>query len=138
MCTPLSGCVCETGAGKSTLLDVLAMRSCGGTVKGSILVSGKRVSEAQFRSISTYVPQEDVFVPTLSVWETLAFTANLRLPAAFSKADKEALMAESLRNMGLVKVKNSQVRPPLPAAAHPSWVLHAKLVAARPCTASHA
>ena len=55
-------------------------------------------------------------MPTLSVWETLAFTANLRLPAAFSKADKEALMAESLRNMGLVKVKNSQVRPPLPAA----------------------
>lgn len=103
------------GAGKSTLLDVLAMRSCGGTVKGSILVSGRRVTEAQFRSISTYVPQEDVFVPTLSVWETLAFTAALRLPGAFSRADREALMAESLKNMGLVKVRDSQVRALLQA-----------------------
>ena len=86
------------------------MRECGGTLTGSITVSGKRITQAQFRSVSTYVPQEDVFVPTLSVWETLQVTANLRLPGSFSTADKEALMAESLGNMGLAKVKNSQVR----------------------------
>lgn len=54
--------------------------------------------------------QEDVFVPTLSVWETLAITTNLRMPQSFSASDKEALMLDSLRSMGLLKVKNSQVR----------------------------
>lgn len=57
---------------------------------------------------SLYV-QEDNFVPTLSVWETLAFTTDLRLPESFSKADKEVLMNEALTNMGLQKVKHSQV-----------------------------
>ncbi len=60
----------------------------------------------------TYPVQEDVFVPTLSVWETLAITTNLRLPQSFSASDKEALMLESLRSMGLLKVKNSQARTP--------------------------
>lgn len=55
--------------------------------------------------------QEDNFVPTLSVWETLAFTTDLRLPEAFSKANKEALMNEALHNMGLQKVKHSQASP---------------------------
>ncbi len=48
-------------------------------------------------------------MPTLSVWETLAFTTDLRLPESFSKADKEVLMNEALTNMGLQKVKHSQV-----------------------------
>ncbi len=50
-------------------------------------------------------------MPTLSVWETLAFTTDLRLPESFSKADKEVLMNEALTNMGLQKVKHSQVWP---------------------------
>ncbi|BDA40680.1 ABC transporter G family member 22 [Coccomyxa sp. Obi] len=103
-----------SGAGKSTLLDVLAMRLTGGTVAGHITVNGRTITKARFRSISTYVPQEDVFVPTLSVWETLAITTNLRLPQTFSGSDKEALMLESLRSMGLLKVKNSQVGGLLP------------------------
>ena len=49
-------------------------------------------------------------MPTLSVWETLQFTTDLRLPESFTKADKEALMTEALHNMGLQKVKHSQVR----------------------------
>ena len=51
-------------------------------------------------------------MPTLSVWETLQFTTDLRLPESFTKADKEALMTEALHNMGLQKVKHSQVRHP--------------------------
>ena len=52
-------------------------------------------------------------MPTLSVWETLAFTTDLRLPESFSKADKEVLMNEALTNMGLQKVKHSQVCAPV-------------------------
>ena len=58
------------------------------------------------------VMQEDNFVPTLSVWETLKFTTDLRLPSSFSKEDKEVLMNEALDNMGLQKVKHSQASAP--------------------------
>ena len=53
--------------------------------------------------------QEDNFVPTLSVSETLMFFANLRLPAKLTKLQKEELVKETLNNMGLKKVKDSQV-----------------------------
>lgn len=51
-------------------------------------------------------------MPTLSVWETLKFTTDLRLPSSFSKEDKEVLMNEALANMGLQKVKHSQASAP--------------------------
>ena len=33
-----------------------------------------------FKRISAYVAQEDVFVPTMTAWETLVFHATLTLP----------------------------------------------------------
>jgi ATP-binding cassette subfamily G (WHITE) protein 2 len=53
--------------------------------------------------------QDDTFVPTLSVWETLAVATLLRVPGHISKAERHALMHESLQSMGLVKVMHSQV-----------------------------
>ena len=50
-------------------------------------------------------------MPTLSVSETLMFFANLRLPAKLTKLQKEELVKETLNNMGLKKVKDSQVQP---------------------------
>lgn len=70
------------------------------------------MSAAEAPAHEPAVVQEDNFVPTLSVWETLAFTTDLRLPESFSKADKEVLMNEALTNMGLQKVKHSQVWGP--------------------------
>lgn len=63
-------------------------------------------------------------MPTLSVWETLAITTNLRLPQSFSASDKEALMLESLRSMGLLKVKNSQARTPSSSPPSPLEFQH--------------
>ena len=54
--------------------------------------------------------QEDVFIPTLSVWETLAISTRLRLPGRLPAADRDALMDDSLRSMGLHRKKYSQVR----------------------------
>eukprot|EP00884_Botryococcus_braunii_P010508 jgi/Botrbrau1/19459/Bobra.0338s0079.1 len=66
-----------SGAGKSTLLDLLAMRIQ--RTAGEVLVDGVP-QDRTFSQMSTYVPQEDAFVPTLSVWETLLFYCCLRLP----------------------------------------------------------
>ena len=70
-------------------------------------------------------------MPTLSVWETLAFTTDLRLPESFSKADKEVLMNEALTNMGLQKVKHSQVQTP--ALSHHEHTHHMMLHLSSAC-----
>lgn len=55
--------------------------------------------------------QEDAFVPTLSVWETLLFHCCLRLPQQVDRQQRQAIMRSSLASMGLTKVTHSQVPP---------------------------
>ena len=68
-----------SGAGKSTLLDVLAGRKSTGRLGGGVRMNG-RPCGTLFKRISAYVAQEDVFVPTMTSWETLVFHATLTLP----------------------------------------------------------
>eukprot|EP00884_Botryococcus_braunii_P015944 jgi/Botrbrau1/3032/Bobra.0070s0028.1 len=64
------------------------------------------------------VLQEDSFVPTLSVWETLALTSRLRLPSHVSTAERYQLMDNILQSMGLAKVRHSQVGGLLPGGLY--------------------
>ena len=72
-----------SGAGKSTLLDVLAGRKTAGKLGGGVKMNG-RPCGTLFKRISAYVAQEDVFVPTMTAWETLVFHATLTLPKVSS------------------------------------------------------
>ncbi|KAK9817019.1 hypothetical protein WJX72_008428 [[Myrmecia] bisecta] len=58
--------------------------------------------------------QEDTFVPTLSVKETLKLYTDLRVPDQISKLERQALMRESIESMGLTKAINSQIGGVLP------------------------
>eukprot|EP00884_Botryococcus_braunii_P016069 jgi/Botrbrau1/3145/Bobra.0070s0112.1 len=99
-----------SGAGKSTLIDVLAGRLK--RTSGSILVNS-RDRTSLLKSLSAYVPQESHFVPTFTVWETLALHAYLRLPCS-SKAEHSLLISETLQSMGLLSIKESRVGGILP------------------------
>ncbi|KAK9823456.1 hypothetical protein WJX72_002882 [[Myrmecia] bisecta] len=105
----MTAIVGPSGAGKSTLLDILSARLLPSS--GTVLVDGMAPTK-HFRSIATFIPQEDNFVPTLSVWETLNLHISLRMQLPEGKA--HALMESSLSSMGLLKVKNSQVGGILP------------------------
>lgn len=100
-----------SGAGKSTLLDLLAMRIQ--RTAGEVMVDGVP-QDRTFSQMSTYVPQEDAFVPTLSVWETLLFYCCLRLPTQMGQEERNEVMEASLASMGLSKVTHSQVGGSLP------------------------
>ena len=72
----------------------------------------------KFKRSSTYVAQEDVFVPTLSAWETLHFQAILRLPKGTSRSDIKQRMDDVMDVMGLSRVKTTQVTFSCPSQIH--------------------
>jgi len=73
-----------TGAGKTTLLDVLAGRKTGGYIEGTINIAGHQKKQETFSRISGYCEQTDIHSPYLTVYESLQFSAYLRLPSDFN------------------------------------------------------
>ncbi|KAJ0985631.1 hypothetical protein J5N97_003987 [Dioscorea zingiberensis] len=70
-----------SGAGKTTLMDVLAGRKTGGYIEGNITVSGYPKKQETFARISGYCEQNDIHSPYVTVYESLVYSAWLRLPA---------------------------------------------------------
>ena len=64
---------------------------------------------ARLRQISAYVAQEELYVPTLSCWETLRFHAVLRNRERDSRNALEQRMQDVLSVMGLGRVHGTQV-----------------------------
>ncbi|PIA53500.1 hypothetical protein AQUCO_00900236v1 [Aquilegia coerulea] len=94
------GIMGPSGSGKSTLLDSLAGRLSSNVIMtGSILLNGKkrRLGYGSF----AYVTQEDVLLGTLSVRETITYSAHLRLPSSMSKEDIMGIVDNTIMEMGL-------------------------------------
>lgn len=69
-----------SGAGKTTLMDVLAGRKTGGYIDGNITISGYPKNQQTFARISGYCEQTDIHSPHVTVYESLVYSAWLRLP----------------------------------------------------------
>ncbi|KAL3633436.1 transcription factor [Castilleja foliolosa] len=69
-----------SGAGKTTLMDVLAGRKTGGYIEGNITLSGYPKNQSTFARISGYCEQNDIHSPNVTVYESLVYSAWLRLP----------------------------------------------------------
>ena len=75
-----------SGAGKTTLMDVLAGRKTGGYIEGNITISGFPKNQETFARISGYCEQNDIHSPHVTVYESLLYSAWLRLS---SEVDSE-------------------------------------------------
>lgn len=76
----LTALVGASGAGKTTLMDVLAGRKTGGYIEGSISISGYAKNQDSFARISGYCEQNDIHSPNVTVYESVLYSAWLRLP----------------------------------------------------------
>ncbi|KAK4765866.1 hypothetical protein SAY87_007508 [Trapa incisa] len=89
-----------SGSGKSTLLDALSSRlSSNAFLSGSILLNGHKANLSF--GISAYVTQDDNLIGTLTVRETISYSAQLRLPSEMPSEDKRALVESTIIEMGL-------------------------------------
>ncbi|XXG83569.1 hypothetical protein AAC387_Pa10g1296 [Persea americana] len=89
-----------SGSGKSTLLDSLAGRLAGNVIMtGNILLNGKK--RRLDYGVAAYVTQENVLLGTLTVRETVTYSAQLRLPASMGKDQIREAVEITLAEMGL-------------------------------------
>ena len=98
-----------SGAGKSTFLDILARKNKKGTVGGTTLVNGREIADADFKKVMGFVDQEDTLMSTLTVYETVLYSALLRLPREMSLEAKKYRTLETMNELGILGIRDSRI-----------------------------
>jgi ABC-type multidrug transport system ATPase subunit/ABC-type multidrug transport system permease subunit len=108
----LIGIMGASGAGKTTLLNVL----CGieKPTDGQVLINGFDLhsEREKLEGVIGYIPQDDLLIEELTVWENLYYNAKLCFK---DKGEEEIrrLVDETLQSLGLFERRNLKVGSPL-------------------------
>jgi ABC-type multidrug transport system ATPase subunit len=117
-----------SGSGKTSLLNALAARvplSTGATMAGTVLLNGLPAGGGaggadgssstgsgggvDLAAVSAYVEQDDVLFALSTVYETLLFAAQLRLPSATPMAEKRARVEAVIAELGLTTARDTLI-----------------------------
>ncbi|KAL6591851.1 hypothetical protein ACP70R_049714 [Stipagrostis hirtigluma subsp. patula] len=101
-----------SGAGKTTLMDVLAGRKTGGYIEGNINISGYPKKQETFARVSGYCEQNDIHSPQMTVYESLLFSAWLRLPSDVDSNTRKMFIEEVMELVELKPLTNALVGLP--------------------------
>ena len=95
-----------SGTGKTTLLSLL-----NGSLKpqeGSITINGHDISEPKAKDLIGFVPQDDLLIEELTVYQNLWFTAKLCFEG-MPDADIDRRVMKTLKDLGLDAAKDLKV-----------------------------
>ena len=104
----LTAIIGSSGSGKTSMLNVLSHRMGGSRLN----VSGETLfnNDARLNSVrSSYVMQQDILIPTLTVRETLQYAADLRLPPPTSTEERKSRVTEVIRELGLQECADTRI-----------------------------
>ncbi|XP_073296856.1 pleiotropic drug resistance protein 1-like [Primulina huaijiensis] len=101
-----------SGAGKTTLMDVLAGRKTGGYIDGRIMISGYPKKQETFARISGYCEQNDIHSPCVTVYESLLFSAWLRLPSDIDSETRKMFVESVMELVELTQLRDGLVGLP--------------------------
>ena len=95
-----------SGTGKSTLLSILN----GSLIpqEGSITINGHDISEPAAKALIGFVPQDDLLIEELTVYQNLWFTARLCFEG-MSSAEIDKRVMKTLKDLGLDAAKDLKV-----------------------------
>ncbi|KAK3256822.1 hypothetical protein CYMTET_34063 [Cymbomonas tetramitiformis] len=99
-----------SGSGKTSLLNSLAGRvpqTKNAVLTGTHLVNGN--SGVNMSKVSAYVLQDDALFALSTVFETLMFTAQLRLPGDLSVKAKEERVMEVITELNLIEATHTSI-----------------------------
>ncbi len=108
----LVGIMGASGAGKTTLLN--ALMGSFKISKGFVKINGIDVhkDKDKLRGVIGYVPQDDLLMEDLSVFQNLYYCAKLCFNN-LSEKEIEDLVDKTLLSLGLIEIKNLKVGTPL-------------------------
>ncbi|KAL3746635.1 hypothetical protein ACJRO7_015577 [Eucalyptus globulus] len=98
-----------SGAGKTTLMDVLAGRKTGGYINGTITISGYPKKQETFARISGYCEQTDIHSPHVTVYESLVYSAWLRLPPEVDSKTRKMFIEDVMELIELTPLREALV-----------------------------
>ncbi|KAF7110196.1 hypothetical protein CFC21_110338 [Triticum aestivum] len=101
-----------SGAGKTTLMDVLAGRKTGGYIEGDISISGYPKKQETFARISGYCEQNDIHSPNVTVYESLVYSAWLRLPSDVESETRKMFIEQVMELVELNSLRDALVGLP--------------------------
>nr|CAB3463375.1 unnamed protein product [Digitaria exilis] len=101
-----------SGAGKTTLMDVLAGRKTGGYIEGNIRIAGFPKKQDTFARVSGYCEQNDIHSPQVTVYESLLFSAWLRLPTDIDPEKRKMFIEEVMDLVELKSIRDALVGLP--------------------------
>ena len=99
-----------SGTGKTTLLSLL-----NGTLipqQGTITINGHSITEPAAKALIGYVPQDDLLIEELTVYQNLWYTAKLCFEG-MSEADLDRRVMKTLKDLGLDAAKDLKVGSPI-------------------------
>ena len=95
-----------SGTGKTTLLSLL-----NGSLKpqeGTITINGHDISEPEAKNLIGFVPQDDLLIEELTVFQNLWFTAKLCFEG-LSDEEIDSRVLKTLKDLGLDTIKDLKV-----------------------------
>ena len=95
-----------SGTGKTTLLSLLngSMRP----QEGTITINGHDIAEPEAKSLIGFVPQDDLLIEELTVYQNLWYTAKLCFEG-MSEKDIDLRVMKTLKDLGLDAIKDLNV-----------------------------
>lgn len=78
-------------------------------MQGEILVNGSARDLRQFRKMSCYIMQDDHLLTQLTVYESMMYSAQLKLPESMSSREKHTMVLDILAQMGIRDSRNTRV-----------------------------
>ncbi|CAG2101752.1 unnamed protein product [Medioppia subpectinata] len=98
-----------SGAGKTTLLNSLTGRNLSKmSVTGDVLLNG-RLRGRTPPYISSYIQQNEMFYPLLTVREHLMFQATLRLGGKLTYAERAELVENVINKLNMIKCADNRI-----------------------------
>ncbi|KAG0632817.1 P-loop containing nucleoside triphosphate hydrolase protein [Tuber brumale] len=93
-----------SGSGKTSMLNVMSGRMTGSNlhITGATTFNNSNPRYA-------YVMQQDVLLPTLTVRETLMYSAELRLPEGFTREEYTKIVEEVILELGLKECAHTRI-----------------------------
>lgn len=95
-----------SGSGKTTLLRTIVEQAR--IQNGSLSINGENISKKYFHRMG-YVPQDDVLIKDLNVYDNMYYYYRLHYGKSNSDAEIDKLISKQLRNLGIIDIKYSPV-----------------------------